>query len=99
VIIHNVLHSTKLLSDACRTFREFCVEGIEADRERIGKHLLDSLMLVTALTPLIGYDKAGEVAKKAHADRSTLRDAAVGLGYLSAEEFDRAVRPEDMTHP
>ena len=99
VMIHNVLHSTRLLADACGTFREFCVEGLEPDRERIHQHVVDSLMLVTALNPLIGYDKAAEVAKKAHAERSTLREAVVALGYLSGDEFDRAVRPEDMTHP
>jgi fumarate hydratase class II len=99
VMIHNVLHSTRLLADACGTFREFCIEGLEPDRERIHRHLVDSLMLVTALNPLIGYDKAAEVAKKAHAERSTLREAVVALGYLSGDEFDRAVRPEEMTHP
>ncbi len=99
VMIRNVLHSARLLADVCGTFRKFCVEGIEPDRERIRQHLLDSLMLVTALNPLIGYDKAAEVAKKAHAERSTLREAVVALGYLSGEDFDRAVRPEDMTHP
>jgi fumarate hydratase class II len=98
-MIHNVLHSTRLLADACGTFREFCIEGLEPDRERIHRHLVDSLMLVTALNPLIGYDKAAEVAKKAHAERSTLREAVVALGYLSGDEFDRAVRPEEMTHP
>jgi len=99
VIIHNVLHSIVLLTDACRTFREFAVEGLEPDRERIAEHLAKSLMLVTALNPLIGYDKAAEVAKKAHKEKSTLRAAVVDLGYLSEEEFDRAVRPEDMIHP
>jgi len=99
VMIHNVLHSTRLLADACGTFREFCIEGLEPDRERIHRHLVDSLMLVTALNPLIGYDKAAEVAKKAHAERSTLREAVVALGYLSGDEFDRAVRPEEMAHP
>ncbi|HYA69637.1 MAG TPA: class II fumarate hydratase, partial [Acidimicrobiales bacterium] len=99
VVIHNIVHSIALLTDACRTFREFAVEGLEPDRERIAEHLTRSLMLVTALNPLIGYDKAAEVAKKAHKEKSTLRAAAVDLGYLSPEEFDRAVRPEDMIHP
>jgi fumarate hydratase class II len=99
VIIHNVLHSITLLSDACRAFREFAVKGLEPDRAQIQRHLENSLMLVTALNPLIGYDKAAEVAKKAHAEGSTLREAAVALGYLTPEEFDQAVRPEDMTHP
>ena len=99
VIVHNVLHSITLLSDACRAFRRFCVEGLEPDRAQIARHLENSLMLVTALNPLIGYDKSAEVAKKAHAEGTTLRQAAVALGYLSAEEFDQAVRPEEMTHP
>lgn len=99
VIIHNFMKSVRLLSDACRTFREFCVEGLQPDLDQIKKHLENSLMLVTALNPIIGYDKAAQVAKKAHKERSTLRDAAVALGYLSGAEFDKAVRPEDMTHP
>jgi fumarate hydratase, class II len=99
VIIHNVLGSITLLADACRSFRAFTVEGLEPDRANIRRHLDNSLMLVTALNPLIGYDKAAEVAKKAHTEGISLREAAVGLGYLSPEEFDRAVRPEEMTHP
>jgi fumarate hydratase class II len=99
VIIHNVLHSVVLLTDACRAFREFCVEGLEPDTAQIERHLRNSLMLVTALNPIIGYDKAADVAKKAHREGTTLREAAVALGYLSGEEFDQAVRPEEMTHP
>jgi len=99
VIIHNFLHSVLLLSDACRTFRVFAVEGIEPDRRRIRENVASSLMLVTALTPLIGYDKAAEVAKKAYAQGETLREACLELGYLSADEFDAAVKPEDMVHP
>ncbi len=99
VIIHNVLASVALLSDVCRSFRQFAVEGLEPDRTQIERHLENSLMLVTALNPLIGYDKAAEVAKKAHAGGTTLRQAALSLGYLSGEEFDKAVRPEEMTHP
>jgi len=99
VIIHNVLGSITLLADACRAFRRFAVEGLEPDRAQIRRHLENSLMLVTALTPLIGYDKAAEVAKKAHAEGATLREAALALGYLTGEEFDQAVRPEEMTHP
>jgi fumarate hydratase class II len=99
VIIHNVLHSLRLLTDACGTFRRYAVEGIEPDRARIQQHLETSLMLVTALTPLIGYDKAADVAKKAQAEGITLRQACVALGYLSGEEYDRVVRPEDMIHP
>jgi fumarate hydratase class II len=99
VIIHNFLHSVTLLTHSCRTFRTFCVEGLQPDYEQIDRHLRNSLMLVTALNPRLGYDKSAEVAKKAHAERSTLREAALALGYLSGEEFDQAVRPEDMTHP
>jgi fumarate hydratase class II len=99
VIAFNVLHSIDLLSDACRGFREFCVEGLEPDPEQIKRHLENSLMLVTALNPLIGYDKAAQVAKKAHTERTTLRQAAVDLGYLTGEQFDEAVRPEEMTQP
>ncbi len=99
VIIHNFLHSVLLLSDACRTFRVFAVEGLEPDRRRIEEHVASSLMLVTALNPLIGYDKAAEVAKTAYAQGKTLKEACLELGYLSGEEFDAAVRPQDMTHP
>jgi fumarate hydratase class II len=96
VIIHNVLHSTRLLADACRSFTEHCVVGIAPDRERIGRYVRDSLMLVTALNPHIGYDKAAKVAQKAHAEGTSLREACVALGFLSGEEFDRLVRPEAM---
>jgi len=99
VIIHNLLHSITLLSDACRAFRQFAVEGLEPDRAQILRHLENSLMLVTALNPLIGYDKAAEVAKKAHTEGTTLREAVLALGHLTGEEFDAAVRPEDMTKP
>jgi fumarate hydratase class II len=99
VIIHNTLHSIALLADSCQAFREFAVVGLEPDRAQIRRHLENSLMLVTALNPLIGYDKAAEVAKKAHTEGATLRESAVALGYLTPEEFDQAVRPEDMTHP
>jgi fumarate hydratase class II len=96
VMIRNLLHSTKLLADVCRTFREFCVEGLQLDRERIEDLVHRSLMLVTALSPSLGYDKAAEIAKKAHHEGTTLKEAALALGYLSEEEFDAAVRPEDM---
>ena len=99
VIADNVLQSIRLMTDACRGFREFCVEGLQPDYEQIERHLQNSLMLVTALNPIIGYDKAAQVAKKAHKDRTRLKDAAVALGHLTEEEFDAAVRPEDMTHP
>jgi fumarate hydratase class II len=99
VIIRNVLHSITLLADSCQAFRRFAVDGLEPDRAQIQRHLENSLMLVTALNPLIGYDKAAQVAKKAHTEGTTLREAALALGHLSGEDFDRAVRPEDMTHP
>jgi fumarate hydratase class II len=99
VIAYNVLQSIALITDACRGFREFCVEGLKPDYEQIDRHLRNSLMLVTALNPIIGYDNAAKVAKKAHQERTTLREAALELGLLTGEEFDKAVRPEDMTHP
>ncbi|HEX3265697.1 MAG TPA: class II fumarate hydratase [Candidatus Limnocylindrales bacterium] len=99
VIAYDLLHGVELLSDACRSFREFCVEGLQADRERIDEHVTNSLMLVTALTPRIGYDKAGEIAKKAHREGTTLRAAALALGHLDGAEFDALMRPEAMTRP
>jgi fumarate hydratase class II len=99
VLIHNFCNSIDLLTDACDRFREFCVEGLEPNYEQISHHLYNSLMLVTALAPIIGYDKSAEVAKKAHHEQVTLREATISLGFLSGEEFDAAVVPEDMTHP
>ena len=99
VIIHNVMHSIELLTEASAAFTRFCVEGLEPNEARIRQHLENSLMLVTALNPLIGYDKAAEVAKKAHKEGTTLRESALALGYLTGEQFDEAVRPESMTHP
>ena len=99
VMIHNLLQSIRLLADACRSFTDRCVKGIAANRERIAELLHCSLMLVTALTPHIGYDKAAEIAKKAHRDQLTLKEAALALGYVSEEDFDRWVRPEDMLEP
>jgi fumarate hydratase class II len=99
VLIHNFCNSIDLLTDACDRFREFCIEGLEPNYEQISHHLNNSLMLVTALAPIIGYDKSAEVAKKAHKEQITLREATVSLGFLSGEEFDAAVVPEDMTHP
>lgn len=96
VIIHTLLQSIRLLSDGCNSFREHCVEGLQPDAQQMRQHLDNSLMLVTALNPVIGYDKAGEIAKKAYAEGSSLRDAALALGYLDGEAFDRAVRPESM---
>jgi fumarate hydratase, class II len=99
VMIFNFLHSVGLLTDVCRTFREFCVEGLRADEERIAAHLGNSLMLVTALNPHIGYDNAAAIAKHAHREGTTLREAAVALGHLTAEQFDEIVRPHEMTGP
>ena len=99
VIVFNVCHSIDLLSDACGLFVEFCVNGLEPDLERIRHHLDNSLMLVTALNPIIGYDHAARVAKKAHAEGITLRESAVALGVISAEAFDEAVDPARMTCP
>jgi fumarate hydratase class II len=99
VIIYNVLQSIRLLADGARSFTDNCVAGIEADRARIEELLHRSLMLVTALNPRIGYDNAAKVAKKAHAEGTTLKEAAVALGLLSAQEFDELVRPERMLGP
>ena len=99
VIVYNVMQSIALMTDACRTFRQFAVEGLRPNYQQIERHLQNSLMLVTALNPIIGYDNAAKVAKKAHAEGTTLREAALELGLLSAEQFDAAVRPEEMTHP
>jgi len=99
VMIRNFLHSVRILSDVCVTFREFCVEGIRPNRERIAELVGNSLMLVTALTPRIGYDKAAEIAKQAHHEGTTLKEAALTLGYLSEAEYDEAVRPEKMVGP
>ncbi len=99
VIIHNVIHSISILSDVCDTFRRFAVEGLEPNLEKIEEHLNNSLMLVTALNPYIGYDKAAEVAKKADKEGITLKESCIALGYMTADEFDKAVRPEDMIHP
>lgn len=99
VIIYNFLHSVTLVADASRGFVEFMVNGIEVDREKVDSYVKNSLMLVTALAPKIGYDKAAKVAHTAHVEHSSLREAALKLGYLSGEEFDALVKPETMTHP
>ncbi|MEX1295657.1 MAG: class II fumarate hydratase [Candidatus Limnocylindrales bacterium] len=96
VMAANLIRSARLMADACDTFREFAVAGVTANRERIAQLVSQSLMLVTALNPTIGYDKAAEVAKKAHKEGTTLKAAALALGYVSEEEFDRIVRPERM---
>ena len=97
MMIHNLLHSVRILSDSMRAFRTKCVEGIEPNEGMIKNHLENSLMLVTALNNHIGYDKAAKIAKKAHEEGTTLREAALELGYLTNEEFDQWVRPEEMT--
>ena len=96
VIAFNILQSIKLLADACESFSEHCVEGITANEINIKKHLTNSLMLVTALNPVIGYDNAAKVAKKAHKENKTLKEAAIELGLLTEEKFDEVVRPEKM---
>ena len=99
VIIFNVLQSIRLLADACNSFTDNCVVGIEANKDRITEHLNNSLMLVTALNPHIGYDNAAKVAKKAHKEGTTLKAAAMALGLLTSAEFDKWVKPLDMIGP
>ncbi len=99
LIVFNVLNSTRLLADACESFQEHCVEGIKVNRARVKQHLDNSLMLVTALNPHIGYDNAAKVAKYAHENETTLKDAAQKLGLLDPAKFDQLVRPEDMLGP
>jgi fumarate hydratase class II len=99
VMIHNLLHSIRLIHDACHGFVDYCIAGMTINREKIDEHLRDSLMLVTALNPHVGYDNAAKIAKNAHKKGISLRESAVELGLLSGEEFDRLVKPEEMTHP
>ncbi|HVG32110.1 MAG TPA: class II fumarate hydratase [Pyrinomonadaceae bacterium] len=99
VMIHNLLHSIRLIADACHGFVDYCISGIELNRERIEEHLRNSLMLVTALNPYIGYDNAAKIAKNAHKKGISLRESAVELGLLTAEQFDEYVKPEKMTRP
>jgi len=99
VIIHNLLHSIRILADACSAFTHYLVIGIQPNRSQIQTYLEQSLMLVTALTPQIGYDRAAQVAKQAHETGQTLRETCVGLGFLTAAEFDQSVQPAQMTHP
>lgn len=96
LIVFNVLNSIRLLADACESFTDHCVSGIEANHKQIQKHLEQSLMLVTALNPHIGYDNAAKIAKTAHKNGTTLREEAINLGLLSGEEFDNIVKPESM---
>ena len=99
VIAFNIIQSIRLLSEVSISFADNCVDGIEANEERIHSNLHNSLMLVTALNPHIGYDKAAEVAKKAHKENTTLKEAIIDLGYMSGDDFDKLVQPRDMIHP
>jgi fumarate hydratase class II len=99
VIIHNLLHSIRLIHDACHGFVEYCIAGMTINREKIDEHLRDSLMLVTALNEHIGYDNAAKIAKNAHKKGVSLRESAIELGLLTGEQFDEWVKPEEMTHP
>ncbi len=99
VMIFNYLHSVELLADSCNSFVDHCIAGIEVNREQIDRYVRNSLMLVTALAPKIGYDNAAKVAKTAHHEGTSLREAALKLGLISAEDFDALVKAEDMTHP
>jgi fumarate hydratase class II len=99
VIIYAALQSIRLIADAAVSFTDHCIAGIRANEPRIREAMERSLMLVTALTPRIGYDKAAQIAKAAHANGTTLREEAVRLGFVSAEEFDRLVQPARMTRP
>ncbi|HYW71112.1 MAG TPA: class II fumarate hydratase [Pyrinomonadaceae bacterium] len=99
VIIHNLLHSIRLIHDACHGFVEYCIAGMTINREKIDEHLRGSLMLVTALNPHLGYDNSAKIAKNAHQKGISLRESAIELGLLTGEQFDEWVKPEDMTHP
>ena len=99
VMIHNLLHSIRLIHDACHGFVDYCIAGIELNRAKIDEHLKNSLMLVTALNPHVGYDNAARIAKNAHKKGISLRQSAIDLGILTGEQFDEYVKPEEMTHP
>jgi fumarate hydratase class II len=99
VIIYNFLHSVTLIADACHGYVEYMVKGIRVDRAKVDWYVKNSLMLVTALAPKVGYDKCAQIAHTAHVDASSLREAALKLGYLTGEEFDQLARPEKMTRP
>jgi fumarate hydratase class II len=99
VILHNVLQSIQLLAEGARSFNDRCAKGIEPNEKRIQGHLDNSLMLVTALNPHIGYEKSAQISLKAYREELTLREAALRLGFVTAQQFDEWVRPEDMTHP
>ena len=95
MIAYNILQSIKLLADGCNSFVKNCVSGIKLNKKMIDQHLNNSLMLVTALAPVIGYDKAAEIAKKAHKNGTTLKEEAIKLNYISEKEYDKIVRPEN----
>ncbi|HEY5073430.1 MAG TPA: lyase family protein, partial [Pyrinomonadaceae bacterium] len=99
VMIHNLLHSIRLMHDASHGFVEYCIAGLGVNREQIDEYLRDSLMLVTALNPHVGYDNAAKIAKNAHKKKISLRESAIELGLLTGEKFDELVKPEEMTHP
>ena len=99
LIIYNFLHSVTLVADACHGYVEYMIKGIEVDRAKVDWYVKNSLMLVTALAPKVGYDKAAQIAHTAHVEHSSLREAALKLGYLTGEEFDQLVKPERMTRP
>jgi len=96
MMVFNVLNSIRLLADSMLSFEKYCVRGIEPNLEKINSNLNNSLMLVTALNPHIGYDKAAKIAKAAHKERTTLKEAGIKLGFLTAEQFDTWVKPEEM---
>ena len=99
VLAYNILQSIRLLSDGIASFNKNTIIGIEPNLEKINQNLYNSLMLITALNPHIGYDKAAEVSKKAYNEKSTLREAIIALDYMSGEDFDRLVQPDKMIHP
>jgi len=99
LMIQNIMHSITIMTDGCTNFRKFLVEGTKPNLKKIREYVDRSLMLVTALNPHIGYDNSARVAKKAHAENTTLKEAAVALGLLTAEEFDEKVKPEEMIGP
>lgn len=99
VMVFNYIQSVTLLTDSCLLFKEFCIDGLQADKKKIDYFLKNSLMLVTALSPIIGYDKSSEIAHKALHDDTNLKEAALALGYLTSDEFDKYVKPEEMTYP
>ena len=97
MMIYNLLHSIRILSDSCRSFTDNCVKGLKANEDRITEHLENSLMLITALNPHIGYDNAAKIAKNAHEKNITLKESALEMNALTEEQFDEWVRPELMT--